>query len=450
MNRRHFLGHLGGSALGIGCLVSGSRGTFVRVAEHLLVRLPPPTRPFNIVACGDSVMWGQGLANAQKFSTLVQNWVQSQLPDRTVNSVFNVAHSGAIIDPNFTQDMQTVGGEVPDSFPSITGQVLRFADPKRRLVAAEDVDLVLLDGGINDVNVRNIVCPFSGPDEVREMTKDRLGTRMKYLLPIVTGTFPYAKVVVTGYFPIVSDDSPLLELAVALVAVGFFATVPAALTALALPALKARLVSQSSAFYDESELQLNAAVAQENARTPDRCVYVSPGFNSVNAYGASTRMLFNVAEDDPARVSREAQCNAAPDALNTVVCTYASMGHPNALGAQSYATNIIRALTSSVSKWRGLRSLVACVEPKPVIGQVNTYTVWVEDAETHRPVAGIVSMSADGSSFPTNTPFTYKFAPCTKRTVTRTGARDVNVEGGDCETISVAAPGYAGGIIAQL
>ena len=399
------------------------------------------SRPFNMLAFGDSIMWGQGLTEELKFSTLVKNWVDANLPGRGV-TFQSFAHSGAVIMPDVVLDAAGVfGGEVPASYPSIHAQLSRaLATLVTRGIPPADIDLVLLNGGINDIGVTNILNPLASTASVRELTRDSITGRMNYLLPTAAGVFPNAKFVVPGYFPIITGDSSVYEITALLMALGLVEP----LSALAVTAgLKQALVEHCSAFYAEADAGLRGAVAAQNGRTPNRCVFADPAYTAYNGYGASQRFLFNVGENDPMITARKAQCAAAGEAPVSK-CATASMGHPNASGAQKYATAMTAKLGVFLTEWQGLRTLFACVDPKPVIGATTSYTVWVEDAATRLPVAATVSVGAQ--SVTANKSFTHQFGCATPEKETLDDARGkpgrtITLPPA-CDQILVSAPGY--------
>src|SRR5262249_54803752 len=121
------------------------------------------TRPFNLVAVGDSIMWGQGLLPAHKFSTGVQQWIAGQLANN-VSPVDVRAHSGAVTYPAPGQPLMEdtmLPGEIPSDWPTISHQLGLAggggADPLT-------VDLLLLDGCINNVGVLTILNPAASDD----------------------------------------------------------------------------------------------------------------------------------------------------------------------------------------------------------------------------------------------------------------------------------------------
>ena len=226
-DRREFLKRLslatGGAALG-GFIPS----SLVRSAPLVPRCGMRRDRPFNVVAIGDSIVWGQGLDDASKFTVRVRNWLQQQLQAPVTLTSF--AHSGAIIEQHGSGDaLPPYPGEVPNSWPSITAQARMAAGlwsgyPRGNVTAppADEIDLVILDGGINDVGVKNILDPRLS--SLAATTQQKCDFAMRALLSDVAMLFPNARVVVTGYFAIVSQESSLLDVALLLMGLGVVAT----------------------------------------------------------------------------------------------------------------------------------------------------------------------------------------------------------------------------------
>ena len=55
-----------------------------------------PSQQINMIVFGDSIMWGQGLRDEYKFHSLVENYLESNLPGLQINKKV-IAHSAAII-----------------------------------------------------------------------------------------------------------------------------------------------------------------------------------------------------------------------------------------------------------------------------------------------------------------------------------------------------------------
>ncbi|MGI8497168.1 MAG: SGNH/GDSL hydrolase family protein [Gemmatimonadaceae bacterium] len=449
VNRRAFIRNASAlTAAGLSCLAFGDvrnlLGFTGGIGLHRRDVLGIPNRPFNMLAFGDSIMWGQGLTEDLKFATLVKNWVVSQLPGREV-TFQNFAHSGAIILQNAAGDASGVyASEVPTDYPSIHGQLNRALDTLvTRGVSPVEIDLVLLNGGANDVGLTNILNPFASTGSVRELTRDSLTARMNSLLPRAIELFPNAKIIVPGYYPIITGDSPLPELIALFVALGLLTVDPLSAGIVTI-AVRETVIQHCKAFFEESDMGLRDAVASQNTRTPNRCVYASPGFAGTNGYGASDRCMFNVAEHDPMFDARQPLCAQAGQG-GVSKCATASVGHPNAKGAQKYASAMTSQLTPFVTKWQGLRTLRACVDPKPAIGTSGSYTVWVEDAESRLPVQATVNVGTQTVN--ANTSFTHTFAcvagerETTAPSMPGKPGRTITLPK-TCEEIVISAPGY--------
>ena len=173
---------------------------------------------------------------------------------------------------------------------------------------------------------------------------------MAKLLGAITAAFPRARVVLTGYFPIVSDDSDLTSVDAILVALGLLSadTVLPAVTA---AALKARVVENCRTFADRSRDALRAAVDEINASLGEpRAVFVDPGFADVNAVHAADPWLFGInldlsPQDADVAGGRHTSCHeASTDPVYLAVCERASIGHPNRRGAEVFAEAIAEVL----------------------------------------------------------------------------------------------------------
>ena len=287
-----------------------------------------------MLAFGDSIMWGQGLTEDLKFATLVKNWVTANMLGRGV-TFENFAHSGARIMPDTVQDgMAPFAGEVPAKFPSVHKQLYRAIESlDARKVRPGEIDLVLLNGGINDIGITSILSPFASSGSIAELTRDSITSHMNYLLPAAASLFPNAKFIVPGYFPIVTEDSATPEVTALLGVLSVVLGIPGLLFT---PFLKQQLIANCAAFFTEADAVLRAAVTAQNGRTPSRCVFADPGFSMYNGYGASQRYLFNIGESDPMVLARKNSCGASGQGLDPL-CTSASMGHPNVNGAIKYA-----------------------------------------------------------------------------------------------------------------
>jgi len=294
-----------------------------------------------IVVLGDSVCWGQGLLPAHKFSTLVANALGTP-----ATQVQSLAHSGAIIGVNRTNLPGAPNGEIPDSYPTILDQCAVFND------SPNTVDLVLVDGGINDVEVRTILDPLTSFRVLGDRTKLHCYYDMKQLLAAVVAKFPNpnTKIVVTSYFPILSTDSELLRIPPLLQIHGI--ALPT--TLYADPVIR-RIISLCLQFWHDSQMYLGQAVNEANAGPGGgggRIRFAVPQFTEKNAVFATTPWLWGVNADlspqDEVSAARIPACQAfyprPEDILSREQCFRASAGHPNVTGAAAFADAIKQSL----------------------------------------------------------------------------------------------------------
>jgi hypothetical protein len=335
---------------------------------------PPSTilkRPFNIVAVGDSLMWGQGLSHQNKFVTQVAESLKKQLGKQdVVLHLEGLAHSGAITYPKVGEealDGPGFPGEVPKDYPSIHYQITKLVQTK---VQPADVDLVLIDGCINNVTVNTIITPLTKQFVLRDDTKAFCGPGMQNILTEVAGIFPQAKVIVVGYYAIVSagevggtDPHELVEW---LGKNGII--LPPLIGDLAMKEVRDRIAVLSTAFAQESENALRLAVEQVNALPLGRYRfrYAAPKFEVDNAFAGSYSWLWriptssfdlirgSIESHDEVFSSRAEACEAAKRVTGSnldLKCIIASTGHPNRLGAMAYANVITSATSFFLDEW---------------------------------------------------------------------------------------------------
>jgi lysophospholipase L1-like esterase len=222
---------------------------------------------FRIVSMGDSIVWGQGLLPQEKFGRLVQQALQPRFPGGV--TLENLAHSGAIIGAGGATGTPQVG-EVPASRLSIFEQCDAFTD------SPDTVDLVLMNGGINDVSVATILNPFVLGLDARIAHACHDG--MLALLKKVTAKFskPSAKILVIGYYPIMSGKSDPVGITKIL-----------SLFGIAVPPFFAQeadfvnpIIKRCEQVFSGSTQQLQRAIADAN---DPRVAFVPSGFTDDNA-----------------------------------------------------------------------------------------------------------------------------------------------------------------------
>ena len=330
----------------------------------------------NVIAVGDSIMWGQGLADLpgmpHKFTSIVHDWLQNAMGRPVTLSSF--AHSGAIYRPGSAADESTTWpGEVPSSFPSVSHQALIDAPAAlgSQGISLSDVDMVLVDGCSNDIGITNFLDPRR-PEQETGATTTQICSGMVNLLADIHAMFPYARIVVTGYFPIVSASSDLSDVAsLALDAGIIVGTAAAAQWGIPLDpvtllisgtvtadALRTTLIGHSNTYVQASTMALATAASALNAQWgPGWVSFVSPPFRSDNTYASPNSWLWKVPggpnPKDEVYDQRRQWCGSVklPADGDPATCVIASIGHPNVLGAQAYADAITALLPAFFAAW---------------------------------------------------------------------------------------------------
>lgn len=226
---------------------------------------------YRILALGDSVIWGLGLRDKHKFVNKVAAEIESR---RSVDQteLVSLAHAGAIIGngrstkyekiaeedpaPRYDEELHYLYGEIGQHYPSVFTQlrisearndfmtylravhdfnVDEHEDHKRRarniLGEGWTPDLIIMDGGINDMDPFSIMFPFnlsefdeldddrnmdrfldrfdflSTENNLKEIMQSAFEDRLSRLLARTAEAFPNAKIVVTGYFPVMTQNS---------------------------------------------------------------------------------------------------------------------------------------------------------------------------------------------------------------------------------------------------
>jgi lysophospholipase L1-like esterase len=302
----------------------------------------------DLLALGDSIIWGQGNVDGQKFVALVSAWLKSRGHEPALTLV---AHSGAVAIPTQNDSAPAQWAEVPEDAPSISAQVRaasQLADPRT-------VDVVLFNGGINDVSPFHIVVanPFDPNAEAKLERKIRqvFGDFFPRLLDQVVTTFPNARIVVTGYYPIVSEQTgvrPLVNLLKQLPRpedlASFLDRTAADLSdevlALTIESERGRIVAQSRLFATQSDQLLKLAV--QAYASSGRVFFASPGFGPANAFSAPDTWLWSGSDDPlyPERLRRYGDHVVQSPFDWPLVTPLASMCHPNVQGSAAYAEAI--------------------------------------------------------------------------------------------------------------
>lgn len=351
--------------------------------------------PPNFLTVGDSLMWGQGLHPNHRFREMVRSRIAREYG---VVTELAMARSGAVLkikesDPEKPDDDKFHDGLVksgtslspwysPENFarelPHGAMSVRQQLRSAQKLCqdhwdknAPHGVRWILLDGGINDIGIFNILTPFRAELDgyslrcwptwlLKEVV--RIEELMIETLQITLDCFPKAVVIVNGYFPVFSLHS--LASVTELKSVGFLnGTLHIVLTsAFGLNAL----ANVSTAWQAASTHHLRRAIrrvlripkyagrtvlfARSNIEGPHSLFGPSSwlwGYDSIpdgipENISQWTQWFAGATPEDEVIPQRIDQCNTHEhDFAKGIKCRLASIGHPNIEGAVDYANAII-------------------------------------------------------------------------------------------------------------
>lgn len=334
--------------------------------------------PLHMLVLGDSIMWGQGLKTPDKAWWRLKNWLQEKT-GRDVRERIE-AHSGASIEATTGSEIFTSkDGEVNLLRPTINDQV---DAAKKYYGNPAEVDLILINGCINDVDVRNLLDASTALDLLEANIKEKCGGRMQSLLLRITREFPNAHVVVPSYYRIISplsDDNSFARLLVK-----SLTTQKPEARRMSDKQMRANLVAISDLWYQVSTRSLAQAVEAVNSdlrqsAAKQRIIFAEIEFSPEHAFSAPDTLLWNFMfgstnlsglrhaivvltlgtaaykPNDEVRDRRSKSCKETykrpkgkredkaqkeQREVRYLACRYASLGHPNKMGALIYTEAI--------------------------------------------------------------------------------------------------------------
>ncbi len=293
-----------------------------------------------LLVIGDSVVWGQGLLEHHKTASILARHLGAE--------VQMLAHSGAKIGVRDSYTVTMPSREVPCFFPTILQQLQSFSgDPAH-------VRWVLMNGGINDIEVQRLFNPMIPQFELELHTRNSCGRDFLTLLRRVVNRFANARVLVLGYYPVLSQQS-LPEGVEAI----FSVVHGVKFAPLFDPAMfRKKIIENGSRFWKLSSGLLRNAVEQVNrAAGETRAIFVDSGMDEANASYTPQSLLWeldlNAPDQAPDEVAAErvAACALVADGeLQKYQCGLCSVGHPNVAGAMKMAEQCIQAIADMCSE----------------------------------------------------------------------------------------------------
>jgi hypothetical protein len=287
-----------------------------------------------LLVIGDSVAWGQGLQEHHKTANILARHLCAE--------VQMLAHSGAKIGIRDSYTVTMPSREVPCFFPTILQQLQSFTgDPTH-------VQWVLMNGGINDVEVQRLFNPMIPQFELELHTRNYCGRDLLTLLQQVVNRFTNARVLVLGYYPVLSQRSRPQGVEAIFSVVHGMKFAP-----LFDPAIvRKKIIENCVRFWKLSNGLLRNAVEQVNRTSREtRAVFVDSGMDEANAAYTPQSLHWEIdltAPDqapDEVAADRVAACELVADGeLQRYQCKLSSVGHPNVAGALKMAEQCIQAV----------------------------------------------------------------------------------------------------------
>ena len=362
-SRREFLKQLGTAAAFV--LATRGAGALAESDEK---------RAFEFLVVGDSIIWGQGLAEKDKFCSLTADWLRKEVfAGRRDVDLKMKAHSGSTLrfhkdeaekykkagrDESYSYDP-----ELTVSFPSIWKQIEVAAQEYRAAGNAKGADLIMLSGGINDITISKVLDPFGDNRKLPGVIEKYCGDGLVDVLDHAAEIHPNALIAVVGYFPMLSPKTSGSQLMnVLLEKNGFprFAK-PVANNAVVrlffFDKLRKKGIVRSRIWIDESNKNQQVAVDRLNAKYGrHRAIFIKSPITEDTCFGTPNTLVFrmnkNGSLEDPLYRERVAVCYETLPALKAAthidysrhLCEIATAGHPNAAGSRAYAEVIKSAI----------------------------------------------------------------------------------------------------------
>ncbi len=333
------------------------------VANRAVFSFDETAKTFEMLVAGDSIIFGQGLREENKFYSIVKNWLQIELKREVKLNV--KAHSGARIslhadDINGLKrgeknDVTYYNREVPVSFPSIESQI-KLAE--KDYESPKNVDLIMLTGGITDLEVADILNGKGDDAKLKADIVKYCRDSMFTLLEKSAAAFPNAKILVIGYFPPISNKSKgskvfnaMLELYKIPRPLKLF--VNNVLTRQFLKGMKKRAIRRSQIWTEDSDREFQNAIAELNKKfDKPRAFFVKSPINDETCYGTKNSLLWEMGKNgktnDETYDERKTGCRVELDEITKTTklnyprrfCELSGLGHPNIEGSKAYAEAI--------------------------------------------------------------------------------------------------------------
>jgi len=362
---------------------------------HFLIFAGKQTdNPFRMAVIGDSIAWGNGLNQIDKYYDQVAERLHKKLNRPVEVTVY--AHSGAVIFSDATGESKNAN--LGSSYPTLIEQAENIQD---------NVDLILVSGGINDVGLGNILDPNTPEGNIRSLSESITGHMKKLLQHLLEKTSDKGTcIIVTGYYHLITEESKLepqdrvigaflsltsektkSEALKVLASACVDPTLSAAKKQAAISSAEAlynnaismgtedsNLRTNSDTFYLTSTNSLDTAVKDAN-KGQNRVIFIDPMFERTNSYRASGSFLWELNSDyksnDDQYYERYELTKNIVNPATKFKDSINAIGHPNVKGASKYADLIEASLKSRIPGW----SQTAPATEKPTSAAVDALSI---------------------------------------------------------------------------
>ncbi len=336
----------------------------------------------DLLIVGDSLVWGQGLEEKDKFYTLTAEWLRKEAYGKPRQVDLKVkAHSGAALKfhGNAAEAYKKINRdetypykpELNIGFPSIWKQLEVAAVEYKAAGRPNGADLILLNGGLTDITIVKLLDPFGDDSALPGLIEKHCRDDMFDVLEHASALHPNALIAVIGYFPIMSEKTPGDKLFN-----GWLETMKTPLIAkplinnplvrgLYFNKIRKKVIGRSKIWFEQSSRNTRLAVDRFNAKfTAPRALFVPSPITDDTALETPHTLLFKLGKygrsEDPLYLQRQADCRAGLTELKRSIgldypvryCEIAAIGHPNPAGSRAYADAINAVLGPELKKRR--------------------------------------------------------------------------------------------------
>jgi hypothetical protein len=286
----------------------------------------------------------------------------------------------------------TVYGEINSAWPTLNDQI---DDAARTIGDTSQVDLVLVDGCINDVNARRFLNAANSSPIIEALAQEKCGAPVEDLLARVASSFPNAHIVLTGYYPVISEKTSR-DLFMRALAKRFYAALSPEARRPSDKEMFDRLTAISNTWYEASNRALTAAVVKTNEQliargSRQRVSFARVPFRPEHAFAARDSRLWgfdattirkmlalltfgkvsleandevssrrwSMCEDFFRKQPNETDAQKRVRKDNLLVCRLAAIAHPNRKGAVMYADAIKEQVQNLIATAGWLRTATA-------------------------------------------------------------------------------------------